>query len=131
MERFVVEWAVRTILIAIAAGAVLSVARIRAAAVRHSIWSGVLFVMLLLPIWQATGLHVSWRVLPPLPSAARVSVMVPPQMTSIDVQRGTVAAAPVTGREATWPRTFSIWLTVVYLLGTTTLLSRLLVGTMR
>src|SRR5262245_36564174 len=107
MERFVVECAVRAILIAIAAGAVLSVARIQAAAVRHSTWAGVLFVMLLLPIWQTTGLHVSWRVLPPVLSAVRVSVMVPPQMTSIDVQRGTTESATITSGEAARPWGFS------------------------
>ena len=34
------------------------------AAARHSAWTGVVILMLLLPVWTAWGPKVSWRILP-------------------------------------------------------------------
>jgi beta-lactamase regulating signal transducer with metallopeptidase domain len=40
--------------------------RVKAATAKHSVWTGVVALMLLLPIWAAWGPKVSLRVLPPL-----------------------------------------------------------------
>ncbi|HEY3840934.1 MAG TPA: hypothetical protein VGL72_30395, partial [Bryobacteraceae bacterium] len=52
MQELWLECVVRSTLIAGAAGTVLSVMRIRPAAARHAVWTGVMLVMLVLPLWE-------------------------------------------------------------------------------
>src|SRR5436190_7762431 len=66
MERFVLEFALKVVIIAASTGALLSIMRVKSAAIRHAAWTSVLFIMLLLPLWTALGprtiLHVPLRV---------------------------------------------------------------------
>ena len=55
MERVLIESAVRALLLAIAVGAVLRVARIHTAAARHAAWTIVMASMLALPLWVLVG----------------------------------------------------------------------------
>ena len=64
MERLWLECAVRAALIVAAAAVVLSAMRVKDANAKHSVWAGVVAMMLLLPIWMAWGPEASLRVLP-------------------------------------------------------------------
>jgi hypothetical protein len=66
MERLWLECAVRAALIVAAAAVVLSAMRVKDANAKHSVWAGVVAMMLLLPIWTAWGPEASLRVLPPV-----------------------------------------------------------------
>lgn len=66
MERLFLECAVRAALIVLVAAVVLSAMRVKAANAKHSVWGGVVAMMLLLPIWAAWGPKASLHVLSPL-----------------------------------------------------------------
>ena len=68
MERLFLECAVRAALLAGAIAIVLYAMRVKAVAAKHSIWAGVVVMMLLLPLWTALGPKVPLRVLPPFSS---------------------------------------------------------------
>ena len=64
MLSLLFECAVRAALIAVSAAVVMRVMRIRAAAARHSAWTGVMVLMLLLPALTFWGPKASLRLLP-------------------------------------------------------------------
>jgi beta-lactamase regulating signal transducer with metallopeptidase domain len=119
MERLFLECAVRAALLVGATAIVLYAMRVKAASARHSVWTGVVALMLLLPVWTSWGPKVSLRLLP--------------------------SVAPMTAREAIAPAgtlsssllpspLLSNWEAIllgVYLLGLCLLLLRLVVGTTR
>src|SRR4030095_3714184 len=65
MERLLFECAIRAIFIAASTALILWVMRIKSAAVRHRLWTGVVLLMLVLPMWTAFGPSIRLRVLPP------------------------------------------------------------------
>jgi GWxTD domain-containing protein len=138
------EAAVRATLIAAAAPVALRLLRVRAAEVRHRVWTIVLLAMLLLPIWSAWGPEISLRVLPGTPSTASSLVVsralggpdreamtpfaptieqAPPRATSTRAP----SAPPVAERAGSW----AAWLLGLYLAGLAALLTRLVIGTAR
>jgi hypothetical protein len=66
MERLFLECAVRAALLVGGTATVLYAMRVKSASARHSVWAGVVALMLVLPIWAAWGPKASLRVLPPL-----------------------------------------------------------------
>ena len=64
MERVLIESAIRAVLLAIAAAAVLRVLRITTASGRHAAWTVVLLAMLTLPLWTLWGPKAAVPVLP-------------------------------------------------------------------
>ena len=66
MERLFLECAVRAALLVGTTAIVLYTMGVKAARSRHSVWSGVVGLMLLLPIWTAWGPKAPLRVLPAL-----------------------------------------------------------------
>jgi uncharacterized protein (TIGR03435 family) len=129
MERPLLEFVIRTTLIAAVTGVTVWMMRIRSPGARHAAWVGVSVAMLLLPAWMAWGPKASLRVLP-----AR-SVMVtndPPAEIApgedlIIIQAAPVLAAKTSRRNWSWFETFL----TVYLLGAGVLLLRLAIGTIR
>src|ERR1700683_2557903 len=65
MDRLFFECAVRAALLVAGTATVLYVTRVKAAAARHNVWTGVVLLMLVLPIWTVWGPKASLRVLPP------------------------------------------------------------------
>ena len=138
MERVLVESAIRAVLLAIAAAAVLRVLRITTASGRHATWTVVLLAMLTLPMWTLWGPKAA---LPVLPTRSGGSVAVPsagvehvpfvaPAGESQSVTPGDVSPAHV----ATPPASNMSWRTIalaIYGLGVIILLGRLIVGTVR
>ena len=64
MTSLLIECALRSALVAMGTAAILWILRIKTASARHHAWTGVLLVMLLLPIWTAFGPRAYLRVLP-------------------------------------------------------------------
>ncbi len=120
-----IEYVLRISLIAATVSLVLSAMRIKTASGRHAVWTGVVFVMLLLPAWLAWGPRAS---LPVLPRASA------PHTATAMPMVGASEAAPIE-RHASFltssPRSRPSWFTVLYLLGVFTLLLRLAIGTLR
>jgi beta-lactamase regulating signal transducer with metallopeptidase domain len=119
MERIFLECTVRAALLVVGAAIVLLAMRVKPAAAKHRVWSGVMALMLLLPIWAAWGPKVSLRLLPPLAPAATNQSM--PLATTLP---GAPSPSPFlsTGQAV---------LLGVYLSGVCLLLFRLGIGTVR
>jgi uncharacterized protein (TIGR03435 family) len=130
MERFLLEFVLRTGLIALAAGLALRVFRIKAAAAQHAVWVGVVAAMLVLPIWMAWGPKAPLRVLPApvesaVPASAASAAPASIEVAPIPVEM----SAPSAARRSTFTwRDTGIGL---YFLGAGALLLRLAVGTIR
>ena len=126
MQRLVLECAIRAALIAAGTAAVLRVLRVKTAAARHAAWTGVLAMMLMLPVWTAWGPKASLRLLPAPGGDAVESRAAAASEAGMDStsRLSTPAASP-----PAWN-----WQDVmlgVYLLGAGTLLLRLGIGTVR
>lgn len=115
-----VEFLVRSTLLALCAAIGLPALRVRAARVRHSVWTGVMMTMLLLPFWSAWGPKAVLHVLTPAPAVAI-------SMGAMDINGAIVSTAP--DHPAFW--TPEKTLIAVWLTGVIVLLSRLLTGTIR
>jgi len=74
MEQALVESAIRGVLIAAGVAVVLRMAHIKAPAVLHAAWTGVVVAMLLLPLWTLWGPKAS---IPLLPVATTASTLAP------------------------------------------------------
>jgi hypothetical protein len=119
MERLWLECVVRAALIVAAAAIVLSAMRVKAATAKHSVWAGVVAMMLLLPIWTAWGPEASLHVLPPVAQSIADKATGP---IEISLTRS-VRSTPVDPKVAV--------LLGVYLVGLCLLLFRLGLGTVR
>jgi len=75
MERLFLECAIRAALLVAGTAIVLYAMRVKSAAVRHIVWSGVVVLMLVLPIWTTWGPKASLRLLPPLAQATANGAM--------------------------------------------------------
>ena len=117
MERLFVECTVRAVLLVGGTALVLFLMRAKTAAARHTVWSGVLALMLGLPIWTVWGPKVSVRLLPPLAQATASEPIGP-----ADTLNTTLLSSYL---DSNWQR---FWLGV-YLLGSGVLVFRLLMGT--
>lgn len=116
----IVEFLVRSTLVALCAAVGLFLFGVRTARVRHRIWTGVMVAMLALPVWSAWGPKAVLRLLTP-PSGSIVSM----QMAAFADSGATFP--PV--RPEFW--TVEKMLIAVWLIGMVVLLSRLLTGTVR
>jgi BlaR1 peptidase M56/Surface antigen variable number repeat len=119
VERLFFEFAFRAVLVVGAAAIVLSAMRVKSATARHSVWAGVVAMMMLLPIWTAWGPRLPMRVLPPLAQNTANKIVPPADFLS-------------TGMRVS--HQVSLALTVFmgcYLSGLCLLLLRLAVGTLR
>ena len=129
MQSVLLECAVRALLAAACTAAALALLRVRTAAPRHAAWSGVVVLMLLLPLWTAWGPRAALRVLPrasartvaavhALSTAGTAPVAAPPVVLFLPT--------PVRPRWS-WPRLAL----GAYLLGVCAMLLRLAIGTLR
>jgi hypothetical protein len=71
MERLFLECTLRAALLVVGTATLLYAMRIKAAAAKHRVWTGVMVLMLVLPIWTTWGPKISLRVLPALPELSR------------------------------------------------------------
>jgi TonB family protein len=118
MERLFLECSIRAALLVAGAALVLQIFRVRNAAARHSVWTGVVVIMLFLPAWMEWGFKVPLRILPPVAQA-------PASDAAIDI-----AVLPTTLGHEPMP-TWQLILVSVYLLGLVLLIFRLVTGAVR
>jgi bla regulator protein BlaR1 len=127
MEALLIEYVLRTSLIASVTALVLYSMRIKTASARHAAWSSVVVVMLLLPAWIAYGPKAPLPILPREAGQRAVTTLpVVDFPVSAPVQAHT---APVAPRPFIW--SWPAFLAGVYLLGACVLLTRLAIGTIR
>ena len=136
MEQLALEFALRSGLIVLTAAVVLRVLRIRAAAAQHTVWVGVLVVMLALPLWISWGPKASLAVLPARDASPRVMTALstsgnPTATVSmpLELSEPSIVASTRNGGAIHWN-----WNTIglaAYLLGAIALLLRLAIGTVR
>jgi beta-lactamase regulating signal transducer with metallopeptidase domain len=119
MTRLFLECAIRAALIVAGTAIVLYALRVKAATVKHSVWVGVVLLMLMLPMWTAWGPKASLRVLPPLAQITANEAIAPAGNLSTSF-----VPSPLI---STWQAV----LLGVYLLGLCLLLLRLAIGTLR
>lgn len=143
MWDILVEATLRATLIAVAMLLILSLLRVRSAAVRHRVWTVVLLAMLVLPLWVARAPEVALRVLPATRSSAAATVEAPPAFhapaaeTTVRMERAAEqglaggAASLTSAASAVEGGNWRIGLLIFYLAGSALLLARLVIGTVR
>jgi hypothetical protein len=138
MGRLLLESAIRAVFVAAGTAVVLWSFGIKTAAARHKAWTGVVVLMLLLPLWTAMGPRVSLAVLRPAPSAAETRALPQSSGGSGDAAIRPAVAAPAGGPAAASgvpePVKSLNWQMVllgIYLSGASALLLRLALGTVR
>lgn len=119
MERLFFECAFRAALVVGATAIVLYAMRVKSAAARHSIWAGVVAMMMMMPIWTACGPRLSMRVLPPLAQNTANKPVSPADFLSSGIQVSHQVSLGV------------VVFLGGYILGLCLLLLRLAVGTIR
>src|SRR5262245_55477775 len=117
MERLFLECAVRALALITVTAALLNIMRLKDAAAQHRVWTGVMALMLLLPVWATWGPKVSLRVLPPLPSATAST----PTVSTGSLQAPGVPLQKLSSRD--------FFLLGFYFVGFSVLVLRLAVGT--
>jgi beta-lactamase regulating signal transducer with metallopeptidase domain len=137
MFDILLEAALRATVIAVVAAAALWSLRVRAAAVRHRVWTVVLAAMLALPVAIMWAPDVPLRVLPPASGAVAAprdftgaavagATVIRAGSAAIDAKVGLVELAPAT---PSW--SWRAWLATLYVAGAAILLARLAIGTVR
>ena len=119
MERLLVECTVRALLLVGLTAATLYVMRVKQAAAKHRVWTGVTALMLFLPAWSLWGPKFSLRILPPLPAVSDAGPIV-----AIVSSQATAAHSP---KFSSW----ELFLLSAYLLGFVILAVRLVLGTLQ
>ena len=119
MERLLVECAVRALLLVGVTAATLFVMRVKQAAAKHRVWTGVMVLMLFLPVWSLWGPKFSLRILPPLPAVSGAGPIV--------AIASSQAAATQSPNISSW----ELFLLSTYLFGFAILAVRLVLGTIQ
>lgn len=120
------EAAGRATLIAGTVAAILMAMRVRTTAVRHAVWTGVVLVMLLLPVAVAWGPRVRLPLLRPEAwQSEMLTRTVPSRMSPVPRLWPSVASGPATG--VAW----EAYAAALYCAGLGVLLVRLSIGTLR
>ena len=117
MVRLFVECAVRALLLITGTATLLYVMRVKDAVAKHRVWTGVMALMLLLPVWATWGLKVGLRVLPSLPPTTSHGPIVPPGSLQTSVGQSQKLSSG------------ELFLVSAYLVGFCALVLRLAVGT--
>lgn len=119
MERAFIEYVVRATLLVLGTAAVLHFMRVKSAAAKHRVWTGVVILELVLPLWILWGPKV---LLPILPAVAHVS-------TGNSTFR--IGAFQTVVRQSPWASPWQLSFLGLYLSGMLLLLFRLAVGAVR
>jgi VWFA-related protein len=127
VEHILIDFLLRSALIAAGTAAVLLIMRVKMAAARHRAWAGVAVLMMLLPAWTAWGPIARLRVLPAPVTAPAARQWTGPAPTFSQITLPSFTAASARPPAWNWPAVFA----GIYLVGVCALLARLAIGTMR
>ena len=119
MEREFIEYVVRATLLVLGIAAVLRLMRVKSAAAKRNVWTGVVLLMLALPIWIAWGPKALLPLLPPVADVSTDNSAFPARAFQTVLSQ---------------PPQLSTWRTVflgIYLSGMFLLLFRLALGAVR
>jgi GWxTD domain-containing protein len=137
-EGLLIESAVRALLLALAAGAVVRVLRVTTAAGRHAVWTVVLAGMLMLPLWTLWGPKASLPLVPSRPLTAFTTARWtrPAVIAPVDTSSPRIASvAEIVVAEQTTPATRRengrSAVMIIYIVGVVVLFGRLMLGTIR
>jgi BlaR1 peptidase M56/Surface antigen variable number repeat len=119
MERTFIEYVVRATLLVLGTAAVLHFMRVKSAAAKHTVWAGVVILMLVLPLWIVWGPKV------PLP------LLSPVAHVSTENSAFRIGAFETVVRQSPWLSLWQLSFFGLYLSGTLPLLFRLAVGAVR
>jgi hypothetical protein len=131
MERTILEWSIRALLLVAGTGLVVTALRLRGASVLHRAWTAAMVAMLLLPVWTKWGLSVTAPVLPAVREPS-VGLQIPLE-SALPAAEESGAAAREPLRSVSRPATLD-WqqiLSAVYLAGISVMLARLIWGTLQ
>ena len=133
MEHLLVESAVRGTLIAVSVAGVLWATRIKAPALLHAMWTGVVIAMLLLPLLTTWGPKASVPVLPTQQSASAVIVQPSVPMRPISTPRAPSTASSLKQVKDAQDIVWDWWIFVAIIYGAVAcvLFMRLAIGTVR
>ncbi len=133
MERSILDWSIRALLMAIGTGLVVSTLRVRAASVRHRAWTAATVGMLLLPFWTTWGPSITAPILPAVHERAGIEVperhILPMDaaLPSMEASQPSVAA-PFRSIPRPWRPSWQQILAALYLAGVAAMLTRLIWG---
>jgi hypothetical protein len=131
MLDILLEAALRATFIAAVAAGLLWSLRVRAAAVRHRVWTVVMLAMLALPFAIAWAPDLSLRVLPPAYSEAPGAVAPSSDFARAPVTPMEPATAGLVELTPAPSWNWRAWLVAIYVAGAALLLARLAIGTVR
>src|SRR5262245_56917337 len=98
MNHLFIDFTVRITLIAVCTGIILRAGQIRSAKVRHRVWTGVMLLMLVLPLWITWGPKARLPVSRFLPSPSGDAVVRPPESRVETVEAPSSSASAATGQ---------------------------------
>ena len=129
MLHFFLECTIRAALIVGATAIVLYSMRVKVASVKHRVWTSVLLLMLVLPLWIAWGPKAPIRILPPNVEdfTADLLVQTSPSTSAALQKADTSQATPVSTQPLISPLEWSFL--GLYLFGALIFLARLAIGT--
>jgi bla regulator protein BlaR1 len=127
MERLFLECTIRAALLVAGTAAVILVLRVKDAAVKHKIWTGVMVLMLMLPAWTAWGPKASVRLLPIQAQKSTTAAHGHDFLVGIPSKTNSEDFRATPSHVWNWRNVFL----GVYLLGFGALLLRLAIGTVR
>jgi len=131
MERSILEWSIRALLLAIGTRLVVAAMRVRGASALHRAWTAAMVVMLLLPVWTKWGLTIT---APVLPAVHQQAIQSAPAVIAPQAELPQAAVAVPAPFNPTPRPTSPGWrqiLSVVYLAGIAIMLARLVWGTLQ
>jgi len=140
MTSLLLEFTIRTSLIAVGTAAVLFALRIKTASARHAAWSAVVITMLSLPVILAGGVRMSLPVLTPAPTHTAIDMRDAGAKPTAPISPAQDMALPTTDDGSTSPKLSGQesarmdWRAVLvsgYFAGAAILLLRLVVGTLQ
>src|SRR5580658_5860777 len=94
MERSILDWSIRALLMALGTGLVVSALRVRAASALHRAWAAAMVAMLLLPVWTKWGPTVTAPVLPAARERVGIEALTRPEIPLASRAEGPQTTAP-------------------------------------
>jgi len=132
MLRLLLECGIRAAFVVLGTAILLAAMQVKAAAVKHRVWTAVLLLMLTLPVWIAWGPKAPLRFLPPAMGrvAGDVTALTINPSTAPPLQDVSDARKIVQPKRPNVPA-WQVALLVIYLLGFFSLIFRLGLGTVK
>lgn len=132
MPRLFLECAIRAAFIVLGTAIVLTAMQVKAAAVKHRVWTAALLLMLMLPAWIAWGPKAPLRFLPPtIERVVDETTAVTTNISKASLIQDDLRAQNIIQPKRSVLPTWQVTLLIIYLLGFFILIFRLGLGTVK